>query len=111
MEVAWQAHFVENMFIKPTAEELESFEPDFVVYTASKAKCENYKELGLNSETVVAFNVTSREQCIINTWYGGEMKKGMFSPKESALLSIQLSASSHFSLSCVMDLIAISSPK
>ncbi|MCR5675062.1 MAG: phosphoenolpyruvate carboxykinase (ATP), partial [Lachnospiraceae bacterium] len=79
MEVAWQAHFVENMFIKPSAEELESFEPDFVVYTASKAKCENYKELGLNSETVVAFNVTSREQVIVNTWYGGEMKKGMFS--------------------------------
>ena len=79
MEVAWQAHFVRNMFIKPTEEELESFEPDFVVYTASKAKCENYKELGLNSETVVAFNVSSREQVIINTWYGGEMKKGMFS--------------------------------
>ncbi|MBR4551754.1 MAG: phosphoenolpyruvate carboxykinase (ATP), partial [Oscillospiraceae bacterium] len=79
MEVAWQAHFVLNMFIKPTAEELESFEPDFVVYTASKAKCENYKELGLRSDTVVAFNVSSREQCIINTWYGGEMKKGMFS--------------------------------
>ena len=79
MEVAWQAHFVSNMFIKPTAEELENFEPDFVVYTASKAKCVDYKELGLNSETVVAFNVTSREQVIINTWYGGEMKKGMFS--------------------------------
>ena len=67
------------MFIKPTAEELESFEPDFVSYVASKAKCENYAELGLRSDTVVAFNVTSREQCIINTWYGGEMKKGMFS--------------------------------
>ncbi|MBE6994125.1 MAG: phosphoenolpyruvate carboxykinase (ATP) [Ruminococcaceae bacterium] len=79
MEVAWQAHFVRNMFIKPTEEELANFEPDFVVYTASKAKCEDYKELGLNSETVIAFNVTSREQVIINTWYGGEMKKGMFS--------------------------------
>jgi phosphoenolpyruvate carboxykinase (ATP) len=79
MEVAWQAHFVTNMFIKPTAEELEKFEPDFVVYNASKAKVENYKELGLNSETAVAFNITSREQVIINTWYGGEMKKGMFS--------------------------------
>ncbi len=79
MEVAWQAHFVLNMFVKPTEEELAEFEPDFVVYTASKAKCENYKELGLNSETVVAFNVSSREQVIINTWYGGEMKKGMFS--------------------------------
>ncbi len=79
VEVAWQAHFVENMFIMPTAEELESFEPDFVVYNASKAKIENYKELGLNSETAAAFNITSREQVIINTWYGGEMKKGMFS--------------------------------
>ncbi len=79
VEVAWQAHFVKNMFIQPTAEELESFEPNFVIYNASKAKVENYKELGLNSETCVAFNTTSREQCIINTWYGGEMKKGMFS--------------------------------
>ncbi len=79
MEVAWQAHFVTNMFIRPTAEELENFEPDFIVYNASKAKVENYKELGLNSETAVVFNITSREQVIINTWYGGEMKKGMFS--------------------------------
>ena len=79
VEVAWQAHFVTNMFIKPTAEELKNFEPDFVVYNASKAKVENYKELGLNSETAVVFNITSREQVIINTWYGGEMKKGMFS--------------------------------
>ena len=79
MEVAWQAHFVKNMFIQPTAEELENFEPDFVVYNASKAKAENYKELGLNSETVAAFNITSKEQVILNTWYGGEMKKGLFS--------------------------------
>ena len=79
MEVAWQAHFVTNMFIRPSAEELENFEPDFVVYNASKAKVKNYKELGLNSETAVVFNITSREQVIINTWYGGEMKKGMFS--------------------------------
>ena len=79
VEVAWQAHFVENMFIKPTKEELENFEPDFVVYNASKAKVDNYKELGLNSETAVMFNITSREQIIVNTWYGGEMKKGMFS--------------------------------
>ena len=80
MEVAWQAHFVTNMFIRPTAEELANFgEPDFVVYNASKAKVENYKELGLNSETAVVFNLTSKEQVIINTWYGGEMKKGMFS--------------------------------
>ncbi len=79
VEVAWQAHFVTNMFIKPTAEELANFEPDFVVYNASKAKVENYKELGLNSETCVAFNITTKEQVILNTWYGGEMKKGMFS--------------------------------
>ncbi|MBS6678208.1 MAG: phosphoenolpyruvate carboxykinase (ATP) [Clostridiales bacterium] len=79
MEVAWQAHFVKNMFIQPTEEELKDFEPDFVVYNASKAKVENYKELGLNSETAVVFNITSREQVILNTWYGGEMKKGMFS--------------------------------
>ena len=79
VEVAWQAHFVTNMFIKPTEEELKDFEPDFVVYNASKAKVENYKELGLNSETAVVFNITSREQVIVNTWYGGEMKKGMFS--------------------------------
>ncbi len=80
MEVAWQAHFVTNMFIRPTEAELAEFgEPDFVVYNASKAKVENYKELGLNSETAVVFNLTSREQVILNTWYGGEMKKGMFS--------------------------------
>ena len=79
MEVAWQAHFVKNMFIQPTEEELKNFEPTFVIYNASKAKVENYKELGLNSETCVAFNITSHEQVIINTWYGGEMKKGMFS--------------------------------
>ena len=79
MEVAWQAHFIRNMFIMPTEEELEKFEPDFVVYNASKAKVENYKELGLNSETAAMFNITSREQVIVNTWYGGEMKKGMFS--------------------------------
>ena len=79
MEVAWQAHFVTNMFIRPSKEELEDFKPDFVVFNASKAKCEEYKELGLHSETVVAFNIKEREQVIINTWYGGEMKKGLFS--------------------------------
>ncbi len=79
MEVAWQAHFVKNMFIIPTDEELENFEPDFVVYNASKAVVEDYEKYGLNSGTVAAFNITSRESVIINTWYGGEMKKGMFS--------------------------------
>ena len=79
VEVAWQAHFVTNMFVKPTEEELANFKPDFTVYNASKAKVENFKELGLHSDTAVVFNLTSREQVIINTWYGGEMKKGMFS--------------------------------
>lgn len=80
MEVAWQAHFVKNMFIRPTDEELANFgEPDFVIMNASKAKVENYKELGLNSETAVVFNLTEKIQIILNTWYGGEMKKGMFS--------------------------------
>ena len=79
VEVAWQAHFVTNMFIRPTAEELADFTPDFIVYNASKAKLTNYKELGLNSETAVVFNLTTREQVIINTWYGGEMEKCMFS--------------------------------
>lgn len=79
VEVAWQAHFVTNMFIKPSVEELADFEPDFIVYNASKAKVKNFKELGLNSETAVMFNISSREQVIVNTWYGGEMKKGIFS--------------------------------
>ena len=79
MEVAWQAHCVTNMFIRPKNQKEFDQEPDFVVYCAAKAKVENYKELGLRSETCVAFNVTSREQVILNTWYGGEMKKGMFS--------------------------------
>ena len=99
MEVAWQAHFVKNMFIRPTEEELEDFEPDFVVYNASKAKVENYKELGLNSETAVVFNVTSREQVIINTWYGGEMKKGMFSMM-NYFLPLKGIASMHCSANC-----------
>ncbi|MCQ2133354.1 MAG: phosphoenolpyruvate carboxykinase (ATP) [Bacteroidales bacterium] len=79
MEVAWQAHFVTNMFIRPQNQADFDQEPDFVVYCAAKAKVENYKEMGLNSETAVAFNVSSKEQVILNTWYGGEMKKGMFS--------------------------------
>ena len=102
VEVAWQAHFVKNMFIQPTAEELENFEPNFVIYNASKAKVENYKELGLNSETCVAFNTTSREQCIINTWYGGEMKKGMFS-MQNYYLPLQGIASMHCSANTDME--------
>ena len=99
MEVAWQAHFVTNMFIKPTAEELENFEPDFVVYNASKAKVENYKELGLNSETAVVFNITSKEQVIVNTWYGGEMKKGMFSMMNYTAIFFGLSGTGKTTLS------------
>ena len=80
MEVAWQAHFVKNMFIRPTDEELANYgEPDFVSFNAAKAKVTNYKELGLNSETATVFNLKTREQVILNTWYGGEMKKGIFS--------------------------------
>ncbi len=102
MEVAWQAHFVTNMFIKPSAEEQANFKPDFVVYTASKAKVDNYKELGLNSETAVLFNVSSREQVILNTWYGGEMKKGMFS-MQNYFLPLQGMASMHCSANTDME--------
>ncbi|MBE5856259.1 MAG: phosphoenolpyruvate carboxykinase (ATP) [Lachnospiraceae bacterium] len=102
MEVAWQAHFVRNMFIKPTADEEANFEPDFIVYTASKAKVDNYKELGLNSETCVAFNITSKEQVILNTWYGGEMKKGMFSMM-NYYLPLKGIASMHCSANTDMD--------
>lgn len=102
VEVAWQAHFVTNMFIKPTAEELKDFEPDFVVYNASKAKVENYKELGLNSETAIMFNITSREQVIVNTWYGGEMKKGMFAMM-NYYLPLKGIASMHCSANTDMD--------
>ena len=102
VEVAWQAHFVTNMFIRPTAEELANFEPNFVIYNASKAKVENYKELGLNSETCVAFNTTTHEQVIINTWYGGEMKKGMFS-MQNYYLPLQGIASMHCSANCDMN--------
>ena len=102
VEVAWQAHFVENMFIKPTAEELANFKPNFVIYNASKAKVDDYKALGLNSETCVAFNTTSREQVIINTWYGGEMKKGMFS-MQNYYLPLQGIASMHCSANTDME--------
>ena len=102
MEVAWQAHFVKNMFIVPTAEEEANFEPDFIVYNASKAKVTNYAELGLNSETAVLFNVTSKEQVILNTWYGGEMKKGLFS-MQNYFLPLQGIASMHCSANTDME--------
>ncbi|MBQ8453680.1 MAG: phosphoenolpyruvate carboxykinase (ATP) [Prevotella sp.] len=102
VEVAWQAHFIKNMFIQPTEEELANFEPNFVIYNASKAKVEDYKALGLNSETCVAFNTTTREQVIINTWYGGEMKKGMFS-MQNYYLPLQGIASMHCSANTDME--------
>ena len=80
MEVAWQAHFVKNMFIRPTEEELANFgEPDFIVMNGSKTSFKDYAAHGLNSEVYVAFNLTEKVQLIGGTWYGGEMKKGMFS--------------------------------
>ncbi|MBQ7489671.1 MAG: phosphoenolpyruvate carboxykinase (ATP) [Bacteroidales bacterium] len=78
-EVAWQAHFVKNMFIRPTEEELKGFEPDFVVLNSCKAVNPNWKEQGLNSEVYIAFNLTERMALIGGSWYGGEMKKGIFS--------------------------------
>ncbi|EKO3870898.1 phosphoenolpyruvate carboxykinase (ATP) [Vibrio harveyi] len=77
-EVAWQAHFVKNMFIRPTKEELATFEPDFVVMNGAKCTNEKWEEHGLNSENFTVFNLTERTQLIGGTWYGGEMKKGMF---------------------------------
>ena len=102
VEVAWQAHFIKNMFIQPTEAELAKFEPNFVIFNASKAKVDNFKELGLNSDTCVAFNTKSREQVIINTWYGGEMKKGMFS-MQNYYLPLQGIASMHCSANTDME--------
>lgn len=102
MEVAWQAHFVTNMFIRPKNQEEFDQEPDFVVYCAAKAKVDNYKEMGLRTETAVAFNVSSKEQVIINTWYGGEMKKGIFSMM-NYYLPLQGVASMHCSANTDLD--------
>ena len=77
-EIAWQAHFIENMFIMPTKEELENFEPDFVLYNACKTTNKKYKEHGLNSEVFVVFNIEDNKAIIGGTWYGGEIKKGIF---------------------------------
>ena len=102
MEVAWQAHFVTNMFIRPQNEEEFDQEPDFIVYNASKGKVTNWKELGLHSETAVVFNVSTKEQVIINTWYGGEMKKGMFS-MQNYFLPLKGIASMHCSANTDMN--------
>ncbi|MGL5770047.1 MAG: phosphoenolpyruvate carboxykinase (ATP), partial [Plesiomonas shigelloides] len=95
-EVAWQAHFVKNMFIRPSAEELQDFTPDFIVMNGAKCTNPHWKEQGLNSENFVAFNLTERIQLIGGTWYGGEMKKGMFSVM-NYLLPLQGIASMHCS--------------
>ena len=78
-EVAWQAHFVKNMFIRPTQEELDSFEPDFVVLNAAKTNNKNWDKHGMNSEVYAVFNLKEGRACIGGSWYGGEMKKGIFS--------------------------------
>jgi len=95
-EVAWQAHFVKNMFIRPTDAELAGFEPDFIVMNGAKTNNPDWKEQGLNSENFVAFNLTERIQLIGGTWYGGEMKKGMFSMM-NYLLPLKGIASMHCS--------------
>lgn len=95
-EVAWQAHFVKNMFIRPTDEELQDFTPDFIVMNGAKCTNPQWKEQGLNSENFVAFNLTERIQLIGGTWYGGEMKKGMFSVM-NYLLPLRGIASMHCS--------------
>jgi len=96
MEVAWQAHFVTNMFIQPTADELANYSPDFVVLNAAKTTNSKWQEHGLNSENFVAFNFTEKLQLIAGTWYGGEMKKGMFAYM-NYLLPLQGIASMHCS--------------
>ncbi|WKE65902.1 phosphoenolpyruvate carboxykinase (ATP) [Gallaecimonas kandeliae] len=95
-EVAWQAHFVKNMFIRPTEEELADFEPDFIVMNGAKTTNPDFEQHGLNSENFVAFNLTERMQLIGGTWYGGEMKKGMFSMM-NYLLPLKGIASMHCS--------------
>lgn len=96
MEVAWQAHFVKNMFIRPSDDELQDFEPDFIVINGSKTSNPDWERHGKNSETFVAFNLTEKMQLIGGTWYGGEMKKGMFSVM-NYLLPLRGIASMHCS--------------
>ncbi|MGA5657115.1 phosphoenolpyruvate carboxykinase (ATP) [Rahnella contaminans] len=95
-EVAWQAHFVKNMFIRPTDSELEGFEPDFIVMNGAKCTNPDWQKQGLNSENFIAFNLTERIQLIGGSWYGGEMKKGMFAVM-NYLLPLQGIASMHCS--------------
>lgn len=102
MEVAWQAHFVKNMFLRPTEQELVNFEPDFVVINGAKVDNPNWQRQGLNSKTFVAFNLTEKIQLIGGTWYGGEMKKGLFSVM-NYLLPLQGIASMHSSANVGKD--------
>ncbi|MBU9852926.1 phosphoenolpyruvate carboxykinase (ATP) [Rahnella aceris] len=95
-EVAWQAHFVKNMFIRPEINELENFEPDFIVMNGAKCTNPDWQKQGLNSENFIAFNLTERIQLIGGSWYGGEMKKGMFAVM-NYLLPLQGIASMHCS--------------
>ncbi|NQZ94789.1 MAG: phosphoenolpyruvate carboxykinase (ATP) [Moritella sp.] len=101
-EVAWQAHFVKNMFIRPTDAELATYEPDFVVMNGAKCTNPDWEKHGLNSENFVAFNLTEKIQLIGGTWYGGEMKKGMFSYM-NYLLPLQGIASMHCSANIGSD--------
>lgn len=101
-EVAWQAHFVKNMFIRPTEQELQDFEPDFIVMNGAKTTNANWQAQGLNSENFVAFNLTERIQIIGGTWYGGEMKKGMFAMM-NYLLPLKGIASMHCSANVGKD--------
>lgn len=102
MEVAWQAHFVKNMFIRPSTEELLEFKPDFVVMNGAKATNANWQAMGMNSENFIAFNLTEKMQLIGGTWYGGEMKKGMFSMM-NYLLPLRGMASMHCSANVSED--------
>lgn len=102
VEVAWQAHFVTNMFIRPTAEELIDFEPDFVVMNGSKTNNPQWREQGLNSENFIAFNLSEKVQVIGGSWYGGEMKKGLFSVM-NYLLPLNGMASMHCSANMGQD--------
>ncbi|KJG13299.1 phosphoenolpyruvate carboxykinase [Photobacterium iliopiscarium] len=95
-EVAWQAHFVKNMFIRPTEAELENFEPDFVIMNGSKCTNPKWQEHGMNSENFTVFNLSEKMQLIGGTWYGGEMKKGMFAMM-NYFLPLQGIASMHCS--------------
>ncbi len=100
-EVAWQAHFVKNMFIRPSDEELKTFKPDFVVMNGAKRTNPNWKEQGLNSENFVAFNLTEKIQLIGGTWYGGEMKKDVL--HDELLPALRGIASMHCSANVGQD--------